>query len=83
MYITKLKNLINPLICQNNNELYYEICQMPSTNVGEINLLVMCNEELLGHVVVKSGIIDNILRTLLNIRAHVYQNKFNINFEVL
>ncbi|UZQ29800.1 MAG: hypothetical protein OHM56_11810 [Spiroplasma phoeniceum] len=83
MYINELKNLINPLICQNDNELYYEIRQMPSTNLGEINLLVMCNEEVLGYVVGKSGIIANSLRTLLNIRAHVDQNKVNIKFEVL
>lgn len=43
----------------------------------------MCNEEVLGYVVGKAGIIANSLRTLLNIRAHVDQNKVNIKFEVL
>ncbi|PQP78283.1 hypothetical protein C6B38_07205 [Spiroplasma sp. ChiS] len=83
MYITELKNLINPLICQANNELYYEIRQVPPTKIGEINLLVMCSEEVFGYVVGKAGIIANSLRILLNIRAHVDQNKVNIKFEVL
>ncbi|WP_425378749.1 hypothetical protein [Spiroplasma endosymbiont of Polydrusus pterygomalis] len=63
--------------------MYYEIRQMPMTKMGEINLLVMCSEEVFGYVVGKVGLIANSLRTLLNIRAQLDQNKVNIKFEVL
>ncbi len=83
IFVSISKSLINPLICQDNNELYYEIRQMPMTKMGEINLLVMCSEEVFGYVVGKVGLIANSLRTLLNIRAQLDQNKVNIKFEVL
>ncbi|WP_425380327.1 hypothetical protein [Spiroplasma endosymbiont of Stenodema calcarata] len=83
MYITELKNLIEPLICQDNNELYYEIRQLPETKAGGIDLLVMCSEEVFGYVVGKAGLIANSLRTLLNIRGQVDHNKVNIKFEVI
>ncbi len=82
MYITELKNLIEPLISQDDNELYYEIQQLPETKTGEVDFLVMCSEEVFGYVVGKSGLIANSLRTLLNIRGQVDQNKVNIKFEV-
>ncbi|WP_424526872.1 hypothetical protein [Spiroplasma endosymbiont of Glossina fuscipes fuscipes] len=82
MYITELKNLIEPLISQDDNELYYEIRQLPETKTGEVDLLVMCSEEVFGYVVGKSGLIANSLWTLLNIRGQVDQHKVNIKFEV-